>query len=166
MPDFLDLLRSLNDRDVKFVVVGGYATMMHGSSTVTFDLDLAVALDQSNGAALIEALAPFRPYPPQFGSPDQFVWDQRSLIGAVMSLNTSAGHIDILRVLPEVDSFEGLHERSKEVSVQGVLFKIASIEDLISMKTAANRPRDKDHIEMLKAIKAEMEASPSIQDQD
>ncbi len=155
MANYLDLLQALNDRAVKFVVVGGYATVMHGGSTVTFDLDLAVALDESNGDALVEALAPFRPFPPQYGSPDGFVWDKRSFTGSVMSLSTTAGHIDILRVLPEVDSFDGLMERSKKMMVKGVPFLIASIDDLIAMKQAANRPRDRDHIEMLKAIKLE-----------
>lgn len=153
MANYLDLLQALNDRAVKFVVVGGYATVMHGGSTVTFDLDLAVALNESNGDALVEALAPFRPFLPQYGSPDGFVWDKRSF--TVMSLSTTAGHIDILRVLPEVDSFDGLMERSKKMMVKGVPFMIASIDDLIAMKRAANRPRDMDHIEMLKAIKLE-----------
>ncbi len=55
--------------------------MLHGTSTVTFALDMAIALDNANGEAFIKAFAPFRPFPSQFGSADNFVWDSRSLVG-------------------------------------------------------------------------------------
>ena len=153
MPEFLDLLKALNDEGVKFVVVGGFAMMIYGASAVTYDLDLAIALDDENGAALVRALEPFHPFPPQFGSAENFVWDNRSLVGPVMSLVTSAGHIDILRTLPEVDHFDGLYERSVVRRIGGIDLQIASVDDLILMKQAASRPKDQEHIHQLKLLK-------------
>ncbi|MEI8283340.1 MAG: hypothetical protein WCG75_13105, partial [Armatimonadota bacterium] len=89
MPGYLDLLKALNREQVKFVIIGGFATVIHGASTVTEDLDFAVALDEENGAAFIKALTQFHPYPPQYGSAKHFVWDQRSFVGAVISLVTT-----------------------------------------------------------------------------
>ena len=154
MPDFLDLLKSLNDNDVRYVVIGGYATVLHGGSNVTIDLDLAVALDEKNGDALIEALREFEPYPPRYGSAKNFVWDIRSFSGRVISLATTAGRIDILRAVPGIDAFEDIWERSHISSVRGVKVRIASINDLIKMKQAADRPKDREHIKLLEALKS------------
>ena len=153
MQEYLDLLKSLNSEGVRYVVVGGFATVLHGASSVTFDLDLAVALDGENGTAIICALAPFDPFPPQFGSSKNFVWDERSLFGVVMTLMTKAGKIDILRVLPEIDSFEGLLNRSELRQFYELEVRIASIDDLIAMKVAAGRPKDIEHIRQLNARK-------------
>ena len=152
MPNYLDLLKALNRENVKFVIVGGFAMVVYGASTVTNDLDFAIALDNENGAALIRALAPFHPYPPKYGSSEHFIWDERSLFGAVMSLMTTAGHIDILRILPEVDSFDGLFERSQTQSINGETYQICSIEDLVAMKLAAGRTKDLEHIRQLQAL--------------
>ena len=104
--------------------------------------------------AVIRALAPFRPFPPQFGSADSFVWDRRSFVGAVLELVTDVGHIDVLLVQPGVDSFEGLLSRSESRSLEDIKVQVASIDDLIAMKSAAGRPKDIDHIRQLHAIKA------------
>ena len=135
MPDFLDLLKSLNDNDVRYVVIGGYATVLHGD-------------------ALIEALREFEPYPPRYGSAKNFVWDIRSFSGRVISLATTAGRIDILRAVPGIDAFEDIWERSHISSVRGVKVRIASINDLIKMKQAADRPKDREHIKLLEALKS------------
>jgi predicted nucleotidyltransferase len=70
-----------------------------------------------------------------------------------MTLITDAGRVDILRVLPEVDSFEGLKARAEIRVLGGITVHVASIDDLISMKLAAGRPKDLDHIHHLMAIK-------------
>lgn len=153
MRGYLDLLRSLNGEGVNFVIIGGFAMILHGASTVTYDLDLAIALDTANGTAVIKALRPFRPFPPQLQSAEHFVLDERSLFGAVISLATDVGHVDILRVLPEIDNFEGLLERSEVRHFGGEEFRVASIDDLILLKQAANRPKDVEHIRQLEVLK-------------
>ncbi len=42
VPEFIDLLKALDAEELTFVVVGGFAMVLHGSSYVTFDLDLAI----------------------------------------------------------------------------------------------------------------------------
>jgi len=151
--EYLDLLKGLNSEGVRYVVIGGFASVLHGTASVTFDLDIAIALDDKNGAALIRALAPFHPFPPQFVSEKNFVWDERSLSGAVMTLITDVGKVDLLRVLPEIESFDALFERGEARVIDGIRFKIAAIDDLITMKGAAGRPKDIEHIQQLKALK-------------
>jgi hypothetical protein len=154
VPEFLDLLKALNANRVRYVVVGGLAMVFQGSTYTTFDLDFAISTDAETVAAVVQALAPFHPYPPRYGSARSFVWDARSFVGAVVELATEAGFVDILRVQPGVDSFEGLHERSEVRHVFDVAVRVASIDDLIAMKQAADRPKDRDHINQLRALKA------------
>ncbi len=70
-----------------------------------------------------------------------------------MSFESMVGHVDILRVLPEIDSFEGLFDRSIVKILGGEQLRVASIDDLIKLKTAAGRPKDLDHIRHLQALK-------------
>ncbi len=86
MLDYQELLKALNREQVQFVIVGGYAMVVHGASTVTNDLDFAIALNEDNGSVIIRALVPFHPYPPKYGSAKNFVRDERSIFGSVMTL--------------------------------------------------------------------------------
>lgn len=154
VPEFLALLKSLDAEGVRFVVIGGIAMVLQGATCVTFDLDLAVSVEPANVSAAVRALAPFKPFPPQAGSPSNFVWDERSFKLAVLNLMTTAGSLDILTVLPGVESFEGLWARAELRTIGGVAVKVASLGDLIAMKTAANRPKDVDHLRQLEALRA------------
>jgi hypothetical protein len=59
--DFEKLLTVLADNGVQFVIVGGLAITIHGSSYVTFDLDICYARDDDNLARLMQALKPISP---------------------------------------------------------------------------------------------------------
>ncbi len=128
--------------------------ILHGSTYVTFDLDLAISADDSSSAAMVRALAPLHPFPPQLGSASNFVWDERSFQTAVVELITDAGQIDILRIVPGVDSFDGLWERSEVRKLSGLDVRVACIDDLIAMKSAANRAKDRDHIRQLQILRS------------
>lgn len=151
-PEFLGVLKSLDAEGARFVIVGGVAMVLHGSSSVTFDLDLALSLDERNVAAAIRGLAPFHPRPPHYPATLGFVWDERSFVGPAIELNTDAGPVDLLRVLPEVDSFEGLWDRSEVRQLGSLEVRVASIGDLLAMKEAANRPKDQEHVRQLRAL--------------
>lgn len=70
-----------------------------------------------------------------------------------MTLETSVSPVDILSDIPGIDSFEGLWERSVVRPLYGLAVHVASVDDLISMKRAANRPKDQNHILELLALK-------------
>jgi len=57
--DFRDLLRSLNAAGVRYLVVGGYAVMVHTEPRYTKDLDIWIKRDPDNARALLAALAEF-----------------------------------------------------------------------------------------------------------
>jgi hypothetical protein len=62
-----------------------------------------------------------------------------------LNLTTDTGAIDLMREVPGVDSFEGLWERAVPMDLGGFTVRVASLDDLIAIKRAANRPKDQPH---------------------
>jgi len=58
-PDFSDLLSIFNDAKVKYLVIGGYATIQYTEPRYTKDLDLWICTDQQNAKAVYWALQAF-----------------------------------------------------------------------------------------------------------
>src|SRR5665647_1173971 len=55
------LIKSLLDHDVEFILIGGFASVVHGSNHVTQDLDICTVLSQDQLARLRMALADLHP---------------------------------------------------------------------------------------------------------
>lgn len=151
-PDLVRLVDALGAEGVRYVIVGGMAMVLHGTTHVTVDSDLAIAGDDENRAAVARALAPLDPEPYHLPRGHKVVWDERSIRGAMVGLRTTAGDVDLRLVLPGVDSFDGLYERSVAVERFGRPIRVASVADLIAMKRVAGRAKDLDHIEELESL--------------
>ena len=54
--DPLRAIRALNDHGVRFVLIGGFSARLHGSPSVTNDLDICYARDDDNIEGLVEAM--------------------------------------------------------------------------------------------------------------
>jgi hypothetical protein len=126
----------------------------HGANTLTQDVDVAYAVDSQN----LERLAAFLPmiHARVLGRPmnDAFVITPEILQRVrFLNLYTDLGEVDIMRDVPGVDSFEGLSQRAVLTDLGGFVVRIASLDDLIAMKRAANRPKDQGHLFELLALK-------------
>ncbi len=126
----------------------------HGSAYVTVDVDFAYSRDRPNISSVVQALETLHPtlrgFPP--GLP--FAWNEQTVRSAAnLTLVTDACDVDLLGVVAGVSSFVDLWNRSVEKELYGVRIRVASIDDLISMKRAANRPKDQNHVMELLALK-------------
>ena len=79
MSDIQRLLDALSVAGVDFVVIGGVALTLRGSSRLTVDLDVCYSRDRENLRRLAAALAPY--HPRLRGAPPDlpFLWDDRTL---------------------------------------------------------------------------------------
>jgi hypothetical protein len=64
---------------------------------------------------------------------------------------TDIGHVDILQGLPQIPPFSRLDSDATSVNLGGILVRVCSLEALIEMKRASERPRDRDDVESLEA---------------
>lgn len=153
-PDFGRLLRALAHHNVRFVLIGGLAMVAHGSAHVTRDIDLAFVRDKDNVRNLVAALAEFHPKPRGFPDDLPFTWDEHAVRSStILTLDTDAGIVDLLGEIPETGSFDDLWNRADEFEVFGVRARVASLDDLITMKRTANRPKDQVHVMELEALR-------------
>lgn len=139
------MLRALVERRVRFVVIGGIASLYHGSAHATFDLDITPERSDENLARLSEALRDLGALIRAEGidEPLPFNHDAHSL-GAVevWNLRTPHGDLDISFVPTGTHGYDDLHRDSIETTVLGVQVEIASLADVVRSKEAANRPKD------------------------
>lgn len=83
-----------------------------------------------------------------------FIWDEQTLMNqTTMTLETDLGRIDLLGEPMGAPTFMELKANASSVSVGDVQVLVASIDDLISMKRAAGRPKDLAHIAELETLK-------------
>ena len=157
-PDFAALLQQLHEVGARFVLIGGLAMMSHGSAHVTVDVDVAYARDAENFVALAKAVQSIHARLRGVPSDLPFVLDAQTFRNTMnLTLETDFGALDLLAVPEGLDSYEGLLSRAVEMEVFGVPVHVASIDDLIAMKRAANRPKDQAHLYELLALKKLLE---------
>jgi len=91
--DFVDLLRTFIDADVRFLVVGAYALAHHGRPRATGDLDVWVEAEPENAERVMRALA-------AFGAPlNDVTAADFARPGVVLQIGVPPGRIDVLTEL-------------------------------------------------------------------
>jgi hypothetical protein len=152
------LLETLQRHRVRFVVIGGLAGRLHGSPTLTNDLDICYARDDANlaslAAALRELCARLR------GAPNDvpFLLDATTLrAGDHFTFSTDAGNLDILGLPAGTAGFSDLARSAQAMELPAGAVPVASLDDLIRMKRCAGRPKDKIELEVLAALRDEID---------
>ena len=152
----------LDAHGVDYVLIGGLAAVLHGSTAMTNDADILPARDPKNlerlGAALGELEARLR----VDGTPDGVPFDPHpSLIAsmAMLNLTTTCGDLDLTFTPSGLDSYAGVRERSVVFEVGGLRIHVAALVDIIRSKEAADRPKDHATLPILRALQEEIERS-------
>jgi hypothetical protein len=144
------LLEHLVQAGVDFVVIGGVAVIVQGSPRFTKDLDICYATERANlerlGKLLVDLDAQLRGVDADL----PFVPDARTLSQvAMLTLTTREGDLDLLSDPPGSPGYAALKRHASRVDLDGTFVLVASIDDLIAMKSAAGRPQDVVDLESL-----------------
>ncbi len=147
-PDLRALLTPLVRRGVDFVLVGGMAGISHGSSYPSYDLDVVYARDRQNIARLTEALLEIGVRLRGAPSDLPFLLDAKTIEnGSNFTFVTPFGDFDILGHADGMPGYDELKAAAPVREILGLEIRVASIDHLIAMKRAANRPKDKLMVE-------------------
>jgi predicted nucleotidyltransferase len=149
------LLQRLSDANVEFVIVGGVAAVLHGSSTVTRDLDVCAILDGANLQKLRDAFRDLHPVHRNSSPRMSFLDTPGSGVSLKnLYLQTDLGALDLLGSITGVGDLDRVRASAIEVQLFGRKVKVMGLEQLIVAKEAVGRPKDLQVATELRAIAA------------
>ena len=143
-PHYRDLLQSLNEHKVEYLIVGGYAVMKYTEPRFTKDLDVWVDTSPENSARLFQALA-------GFGAPlalDGVTPQTFTRADTVYQIGVAPVRIDILTRITGVEFSTAWRNRVASTFF-GVPVFLISLDDLVANKRAVGRTPDLDDLERL-----------------
>ena len=157
MSDINHLLQRRCDADVEFIIVGGFAAMLHGSSLLTRDLDVCAVLTRENVSKLRETLGDLHPAH-RLSSPKLSFLDNPDPDVEVRNLylQTDFGPVDFLSSISGVGDFDSVRLNSVEVELFGRRCRVMSLDDLIRAKEALGRDKDIQAVVQLRAIREKL----------
>ena len=148
--DHLRIVEVLNRHQVRYVVIGGMAAVLHGSLLATSDIDVTPDDHGENRARLAAALAELDAHllVPGHAEPVGLPLDAES-IGRfqTLTLRTSAGDLD-LSFRPDAPAEEGGSFRYARLVERALVYElpervlVADLADVIASKAAAGREKD------------------------
>lgn len=142
--DFREFIQSLNDNQVRYLVVGGYAVAIYGHPRYTKDLDVWIEMTQENATNIMQALQQFG-----FGSLNLTVEDFLTS-DQVIQLGYPPNRIDMITTPDGVDFATCFLTRS-EIEVDGVIVNFIDLENLKRNKKASGRLQDLADLEKLES---------------
>ena len=158
--DIQGILERLAAAGVSHIVIGGVAVGFHGYVRATKDLDIVPAPDRQNLERLVAVLRALDAELDGAGDfdaaelPDPLDPDTLAL-GGNWVLQTRLGRFDVMQWLGQRELWEMLSPAAVEVDLEGVPVKVASYDDLVTLKHQAGRPSDLEDLERLRQARGE-----------
>ncbi len=140
-----DVFASFQQHDVKYVVIGGVASVLYGVPRVTFDLDILILAEQENARRLLDALLAAGLATASMTTPEDVLANE-------ITVFKDRVRIDVQTSTPGL-KFEDAWKRRETMTYQGQDFFVASKQDLISSKVKAGRKVDLEDVHLLQLPK-------------
>lgn len=132
---------SFRSHDVRYVVIGGIAAILHGVPRTTFDLDVLIEASPQNAVRLLEALL-------DAGLGTAALTTPEAVLANEITVFDDRLRIDVQTSTPGI-TFEEAWQRRQVARYAGEELILASREDIIASKRAAGRPKDLEDVRML-----------------
>lgn len=158
--DPVRICRILDDEDVDYVVIGGLAATMRGSSSLTEDIDVVPDRSDENLECLERALRRLNAKIRTGDLPVAAPLDATFLRGSTVMLNltTDFGDLDLaFRPAGPLADFAAWRADATPMEIaDGLVILVASLDDLIDSKRAANRPKDVAALPLLESLREQI----------
>ncbi|MGH2625590.1 MAG: nucleotidyl transferase AbiEii/AbiGii toxin family protein [Anaerolineales bacterium] len=169
IPEGLDLQRitdALARHNVRYLLVGGIASRAHGAQRPTYDFDCVPEASWENLDRLAAAMRDLRARLRVEGLSDEEaavlpvqVTGSTLVRMEISTWRTDAGDLDVLTDIPDRDGrhmrYAELICRASELHVDGIVVRVAALDDVIASKEWANRPKDRDALPELRSLRGE-----------
>ncbi|MBV5260859.1 hypothetical protein FLX56_20795 [Synechococcus moorigangaii CMS01] len=140
--DFREFIQLLNDNQVKYLVVGGYAVAIHGHPRYTKDIDIWVEMSEENSRKLIMVLD-------QFGFGSLGITDEDfQTPDQIIQLGYPPSRINLITT-PDGVNFNNCYQSKVEVSIDNMMIDFIDLENLRKNKLASGRLQDLADLENL-----------------
>jgi hypothetical protein len=137
-----DVFASFQKNNVRYLVIGGIASVLYGVPRATFDLDILIEATPENATNLLKALEEANLGTATLTTPQEVLANE-------ITIFQDRVRIDVQTSTPGLD-FSTAWPRRSEMEYQKQKFFVASKADLISSKLAAGRPVDLDDVKVLR----------------
>jgi hypothetical protein len=146
-----DVFKSFQHHEVRYVVIGGVASVLYGVPRATFDLDILIEATTENAQRLLAALV-------EAGFATATMTNAQDIVAHEITVFSDRVRIDVQTRTPGV-SFQDAWPRRRTITYQGQDFFILSKEDLIASKRASARQVDIEDVRLLELPDQEDTAS-------
>ena len=144
--DFLKVLKAMEDEGVAYILIGGFAVILHGLPRFTMDMDFFMKMAEKNVQKLRKALySIFRD-----SDIEEITFDELVKYPVIRYGTPNGFHIDIMAQLGETATYEDLEYEIMEV--QGQKIRVATAETLLKLKEGSIRLEDKGDALFLKEL--------------
>lgn len=155
--EFSTLLQVLDDAGVEFIVVGGYASIVHGGPLPTFDLDIVRRHTPANSARILKVLEQIDACTRNDSRRLRFDATHLAAPGTLL-MATRFGPMDILASLHDGRTYDDLLDHTELFQIAGRAVRVLDLPTLIEVKAAAGRDKDRIVVQHLTAILRSREA--------
>ncbi len=154
------VFRQLNDRNVRYLVVGGIAVNLHGVPRATMDLDLMIDTARKNVETFIDALKNldykprFQENPLNLADPEKRAeWQAKKHMVAFSFYQSDVPYLQVDVFLKNPIDFDEAEKNKDTVNVEDITIPILSLDDLIRLKQLSNRLQDVSDVEALRQVR-------------
>ena len=141
-PDFKEFFQLLNENDVRYLIVGGYAVAYHGYPRYTKDIDVWISINPENAERVLKTLSDFG-FKSLGLEVSDFLEEE-----TVIQLGYAPNRIDLIMGVPGVD-FDECYENRVVEEIDVVQLPFIDLENLKKAKRASGRLQDLADIENL-----------------
>lgn len=136
-----DVFKSFDSHEVRYVVIGGIASVLYGVPRATFDLDILIEATPSNAQRLLDALT-------EIGFGTATLTSADKIARSAITSFRDRIPIDVLTEAPGL-AFEDVWARKEAMTYQGQQLYVLSRADLIRSKRASGREVDLEDARLL-----------------